>query len=156
MRNLSFINMSYSLLQCQQVPSVLNFTLCVLWKLYFFNQFGIFCLSVLINVSLFLCYETKEWKPDLALTGKWQICLFGFRTRQGKIAENQPCVMGGEPWVDVRSPAAWGGFAQAAESRSFLELGRDAGMEHVCRLCAASPAPSREASRGAGAKESDP
>lgn len=56
----------------------------------------------------------KEWKPDLALTGKWQICLLGFRTRQGKIAENQPCVMDGGPWGDVRSPAAWWGFTQAA------------------------------------------
>lgn len=49
-------------------------------------------------------------------------------TRQGKIAENQPCVVGEGPWGDVRSPAAGEVLPELLESRSFLELGGEAGM----------------------------
>ena len=105
---------------------------------------------------------TRGWKPDPALTGRWQICLFGFRSRQGETAGNRPCVADGSSLEGhggaVRSPAALlcSALRDAAQAAWGLELGWEVGREHVCRLCAVGPAPRREVQHRPGAEGLDP
>lgn len=91
----------------------------MVWKQYFFLSVLNFlpfnfvkCLPVLVprDRPWVMLLITLGWKPDPAWTGKWQICLFGFRSRQGKIAGNRPYVADGSSLAghvgDVGSPAA--------------------------------------------------
>lgn len=140
MRNLSFINMSYSLLQRQQVPSVLNFTLYVLWKLYFFKSVWNFlpfsfdkCLLVLVlwnkGVEARSSFDWKMtdlplWIYDQARENSWESALCGGWRAMG--------------WC--KEPSGWWGFARAAWEQELPGAGgrsRDVGMEH----CAGSALP---------------
>lgn len=151
MGNLSSINMPYSLFKSKPAQPAF----WILQSAWYEN--GIFLKSVLnlLPFNFVKCLPvlvlwnrekrrlwvmlliTLGWKPDPSLTGKWQICLFGFRSRERKIAGNQPCAADGSSleglWVM--------GGAQKGAAQEPQRCG--AGEEQVCGLCAVSPAPGR-------------
>lgn len=153
--------MPHSLFESKQAAGILNFTLHVVWKLFFFKPVFNFlpfnfakCLHVLwlwnrekrrLWVMLLIALG---WKSDPALTGKWQICLSGFMSWQGEpalcdwwIFSGRPCGWCKEPSCSALLCSAQRDAAQAAWELelSGAGLGNEEGAHVQAPCCQSAP-----------------